>query len=297
MVKVAINGFGRIGRNTLRAAIREGIFNEIDNVAKIKLTGGNTGDVVLTVEDIEFVAKGATTLKFVSGDFSATVLIQLDNVADAALQLLKVSGSSLETAITKKAEVKTITVSLAGQTANGFAASGAAIMFTAKAPVPMASTGDATFYQYTVAKDGKLLDSENKNFVGNTFTNIVGAASSEATKLATGNYVVTAYKVVQNGTAQIVSVVGTSNFTVTDNQLKPEMKQLKEKVDSFDDVSSAFEFKFNGEVVSATSFAVQKDGSGENAFVKSAVVEIETETGLGFVKFDMPIGVILKKNN
>ena len=33
MVKVAINGFGRIGRNTLRAAIREGIFNEIDYVA------------------------------------------------------------------------------------------------------------------------------------------------------------------------------------------------------------------------------------------------------------------------
>ena len=33
MVKVAINGFGRIGRNTLRAAIREGIFNKIDYVA------------------------------------------------------------------------------------------------------------------------------------------------------------------------------------------------------------------------------------------------------------------------
>ena len=33
MVKVAINGFGRIGRNTLRAAIREGIFNELDYVA------------------------------------------------------------------------------------------------------------------------------------------------------------------------------------------------------------------------------------------------------------------------
>ena len=33
MTKVAINGFGRIGRNTLRAAIREGIFNEIDYVA------------------------------------------------------------------------------------------------------------------------------------------------------------------------------------------------------------------------------------------------------------------------
>ena len=32
-VKVAINGFGRIGRNTLRAAIREGIYEKIDYVA------------------------------------------------------------------------------------------------------------------------------------------------------------------------------------------------------------------------------------------------------------------------
>ena len=31
--KVAINGFGRIGRNTLRAAIREGIFDKVDYVA------------------------------------------------------------------------------------------------------------------------------------------------------------------------------------------------------------------------------------------------------------------------
>ena len=33
MVKVAINGFGRIGRNTLRAAIREGIFDQVEYVA------------------------------------------------------------------------------------------------------------------------------------------------------------------------------------------------------------------------------------------------------------------------
>ena len=33
MTKVAINGFGRIGRNTLRAAVKEGIFNELDYVA------------------------------------------------------------------------------------------------------------------------------------------------------------------------------------------------------------------------------------------------------------------------
>ena len=33
MVNVAINGFGRIGRNTLRAAIAEGIFDKINYVA------------------------------------------------------------------------------------------------------------------------------------------------------------------------------------------------------------------------------------------------------------------------
>ena len=33
MVNVAINGFGRIGRNTVRAAIREGIFDKINYVA------------------------------------------------------------------------------------------------------------------------------------------------------------------------------------------------------------------------------------------------------------------------
>lgn len=33
MVKVAINGFGRIGRNTLRAAVKEGIFDRLDYVA------------------------------------------------------------------------------------------------------------------------------------------------------------------------------------------------------------------------------------------------------------------------
>ena len=33
MVNVAINGFGRIGRNTLRAAIREGIFEKVNYVA------------------------------------------------------------------------------------------------------------------------------------------------------------------------------------------------------------------------------------------------------------------------
>ena len=29
-IRIGINGFGRIGRNTLRAAIREGIFDKID---------------------------------------------------------------------------------------------------------------------------------------------------------------------------------------------------------------------------------------------------------------------------
>lgn len=31
--KIAINGFGRIGRNTLKATIREGIYEQVDYVA------------------------------------------------------------------------------------------------------------------------------------------------------------------------------------------------------------------------------------------------------------------------
>ena len=32
-IKIGINGFGRIGRNTLRAALQNGTFNEVDYVA------------------------------------------------------------------------------------------------------------------------------------------------------------------------------------------------------------------------------------------------------------------------
>ena len=49
MTKVAINGFGRIGRNTLRAAIREGIYEKIDYVA--------INDPGLTPENAAFVFK------------------------------------------------------------------------------------------------------------------------------------------------------------------------------------------------------------------------------------------------
>ena len=37
MVKVAINGFGRIGRNTLRAAIKEGIFEDIKSIGNSEI--------------------------------------------------------------------------------------------------------------------------------------------------------------------------------------------------------------------------------------------------------------------
>ncbi len=59
--KVAINGFGRIGRNTLRAAIKEGIFDKIDYVA--------INDPGLTPQNAAFVFKHDSVM----GEFCGTV--------------------------------------------------------------------------------------------------------------------------------------------------------------------------------------------------------------------------------
>lgn len=61
MVKVAINGFGRIGRNTLRAAIREGIYNKVEYVA--------INDPGLTPKDAAHVFKYDSVM----GRFDGTV--------------------------------------------------------------------------------------------------------------------------------------------------------------------------------------------------------------------------------
>ena len=64
MTKVAINGFGRIGRNTLRAAIREGIFNKIDYVA--------INDPGLKPADAAHVFKYDSVMGRFDGEVSAT---------------------------------------------------------------------------------------------------------------------------------------------------------------------------------------------------------------------------------
>ena len=68
MVKVAINGFGRIGRNTLRAAIREGIYEQIDYVA--------INDPGLTPANAAFVFKHDSVM----GKFDGTVEVAEDGL-------------------------------------------------------------------------------------------------------------------------------------------------------------------------------------------------------------------------
>ena len=68
MTKVAINGFGRIGRNTLRAAIREGIYEKIDYVA--------INDPGLTPENAAFVFKYDSVM----GRFDGTVEVAEDGL-------------------------------------------------------------------------------------------------------------------------------------------------------------------------------------------------------------------------
>ncbi|MBR3604705.1 MAG: type I glyceraldehyde-3-phosphate dehydrogenase [Candidatus Gastranaerophilales bacterium] len=68
MTKVAINGFGRIGRNTLRAAIREGIYEKIDYVA--------INDPGLTPENAAHVFKYDSVM----GKFDGTVEVAEDGL-------------------------------------------------------------------------------------------------------------------------------------------------------------------------------------------------------------------------
>ncbi len=64
MTKVAINGFGRIGRNTLRAAIKEGIFNKLDYVA--------INDPGLTPKDAAHIFKYDSVMGRFDGTVEAT---------------------------------------------------------------------------------------------------------------------------------------------------------------------------------------------------------------------------------
>lgn len=66
--KVAINGFGRIGRNTLRAAIKEGIYDKIDYVA--------INDPGLTLKDAAHIFKYDSVM----GRFNGTVEVAEDGL-------------------------------------------------------------------------------------------------------------------------------------------------------------------------------------------------------------------------
>ncbi len=68
MVNVAINGFGRIGRNTLRAAIRDGIYEKINYVA--------INDPGLTPKDAAHVFKYDSVM----GRFDGTVEVAEDGL-------------------------------------------------------------------------------------------------------------------------------------------------------------------------------------------------------------------------
>jgi len=68
MVKVAINGFGRIGRNTLRAAIAEGIYDKVEYVA--------INDPGLSLKDAAHIFKYDSVM----GRFAGTVEVAEDGL-------------------------------------------------------------------------------------------------------------------------------------------------------------------------------------------------------------------------
>lgn len=68
MVKVAINGFGRIGRNTLRAAIKEGVYDKVEFIA--------INDPGLTVKDAAHIFKYDSVM----GRFDGKVQVAQDGL-------------------------------------------------------------------------------------------------------------------------------------------------------------------------------------------------------------------------
>ncbi len=68
MVKVAINGFGRIGRNTFRAAVRNGSFERLDYVA--------INDPGLTAEEAAHLLKYDSVM----GRFEGTVSYDAEGI-------------------------------------------------------------------------------------------------------------------------------------------------------------------------------------------------------------------------
>ena len=254
----------------------------------------------LTPTAITGTKLGALNIKFVCENIEKTILVTVGKETAAASYVLNLTGTSLDTGVKGDTESKSITVSLLGK-ANGYDTDGTPVSFVGATPTSKASTGSGVSYVYTVAKDGKVVEkaSDIKNFGGNTFKSLATSnASGEAIKMAAGQYTVTAYKVSQDGSNQIVSIVGAANFTVTDNQVQPtwSVKSTAESLADFSDATlakDAFEFKVDGAEFTVT-FNTTIDGTGKTAYVKEAYVIVKNTKDVGYVKITVPVDKIVK---
>jgi hypothetical protein len=253
---------------------------------------------------------GALNLKFACEGLEKVVLVTVGKEDKATSYVLSLSGTSLDTGVKGDTESKSIKVSLAGK-ANGFDAEGVAdslFTFVGATPTSKATTGTSTSFVYTVAKDGKVVEkaSDIKNFAGNTFNSLATSNSTyAAVKMAAGSYTVTAYKVAQDGSNQIVSIIGAANFTVTDNQVQPtwSVRSTAESLTYTADPAvtfgndalsaKAFEFKVDGADFTV-EYNVTPDGTGKTAYVKEAYVTIKNTKDVGFVKVTVAIDKIVK---
>ncbi|MCR5206718.1 MAG: hypothetical protein K6E47_16940 [Lachnospiraceae bacterium] len=220
-------------------------------------------------------------------------------------QLLDIKGESeLKTGLTSGSTAKTTTIALKGLANNKYAVSGAAVSFFAGAPAIDRVDTSARFV-YTVKKDGVLLNGQNANFVGNTFTSVVkgtGAASGTAIKLAAGTYAVDLYefKTSSDGTFATPYMIDSASFKVTDDQAgltfeKVKIEGIGHNLTSAADLAGCFKFKFdNNDVTAAVVIDATFAGDGSSAYVKSAKY-VGTNAELGTFEVTVAIDLVVRK--
>ena len=280
-----------------------------DNMGGYFTTPGSKNEYVLTPANLYPNGQGdAATLIFefeCEGRKYRVSNIDAGYALTADRQLLNITGESeLKTGVTTTSGQKTTTIGLKGLANNKYAVTGSAVSFFAGAPA--IDRNDASHrFVYTVKKDGALLNGQNDNFVGNTFTNVVKGGttvSGSAIKLAAGTYTVDLYefKTSSDGAFATPYMIDSASFKVTDDQAglsfeKVKIEGIGHNLTDASDLAGCFKFKFdNNDVTGAVTINATFAGDGSSAYVKSAEYVGYNET-LGEFKVSVNIDLVVRK--
>ncbi|MCR5330868.1 MAG: hypothetical protein K6E62_06730 [Lachnospiraceae bacterium] len=296
-----------------------------------KINGAENGDAALNFSTnadgvATFTITGATAAEYPSaavltiktqrqgGDWASIVknvgLTIVTAGTTASSYAFNTSDASFDMAVTgdTKNETlgKTITVQLEGYK-DGYFTGNASAAYTSTVP-QSAATGSAvsTSYKYVVTKNGNPISGDD--LTGFTFQDgkvvikpfAVGASTGSAiTKMKTGTYVVTAYKVDVSAGQTIAAPIASTSVTINDNQKKPSLTQAKDNVATSAVTASSgvltgvdaswYTIAFNGNNIANPTMGQikgEKDATTQNVVITGAKVRIWNKEGDYYVELD-----------